>query len=1185
MKLMDLNTVPLEGLNLVEASAGTGKTYTLTGLYLRLLIEHGVDPDSILVVTYTNAATAELKARIRGRLLEVREAFSCGKSDDPLLIYLLQTQPDHAVMVKRLNLAIAGFDRAAIYTIHGFCQRVLTENAFGSGQSFDAELVPDQTARVQQIADDFWRRELEDLPDGITDRVRAEIGTPEGLLSAVHDGLGKPYLTVRGAESPADPAGLETQAAQIISQLQPLWQADGEWIRETLGDAAVFNQTSYKSNTISLLCEEMDSWLSQEIPAVGAFEKLEKFSSSSITQGVKKGHQAPEHEFFNCCQQFLDLKSAITSAYADRIKTIYLQFYNFLIDELPRRQAEAGEWSYDDLLLQLNQALSGSDGTHLVRALQHRYPAALVDEFQDTDPVQYEIFSRIYRKSGLPVFLVGDPKQAIYSFRGADIFAYLRARNDADDRYHLTVNWRSTPTLIKAVNALFDNAPAPFFYKEIPFHPVDAANRREKGLVVRGETSQPMRIWKLTMEGMKVDELRHAVATTTAREIDRLLVLGRTGKATIDEVPLCGNDIAVLVRKHKQAEQISEALLELGIHSVRSAQDNIFHGLEAEELERLLHACFESRRESLLRAALATDMLGWSGEDIDALTWDETAIGGQVESFLDYHQTWRDQGFMRMFRRLLIRRGVENRLLSYEDGERRLTNLYQLGELLHQHDRSKQPGMEGLIKWLSQQRQSEAPVDEEKLLRLESDGNLVRIVTLHTSKGLEYPVVFCPFLWDEQPGFRKGQKSYLFHDPDTDFEPVLELGSANFEKDKIHKAEEDLAENLRLLYVALTRARHRCYLAWGKVKNSENSPLAWLLHAGESSSGESISQWKNIFKKVSDVAVAQRLDELVEQSGGNILIQPLMEINAVAQFPLALTPELVSARVFGGTIRPGPRITSFSALVSGHGADLPDRDAVRSETVVTLDPTHDIHGFPKGPKPGTCLHAIFEHLDFADAGDPGLETVVQQQLQNHGIETHWTPVIERMVQSVVNTELDETGLRLCDVSSRHRINEMEFHYPVAGFDSARLKNILGEEQFAISERIQQSAAGIRFGSIQGFMKGFIDLVFEAKGRFYLLDYKSNWLGTETSNYGQTQLENAMITHDYPLQYLFYTLAVHRFLRLRLADYDYDRHFGGVFYLFLRGMQPATGADFGVFRERPPKAFIEALDLAMPGAGA
>ncbi|MEW8508519.1 MAG: exodeoxyribonuclease V subunit beta [Candidatus Thiodiazotropha sp.] len=1176
---MQIDAVALKGFNLVEASAGTGKTHTLTGLYLRLLLEQGYAPDQILVVTYTKAATAELKTRIRQRLLEARSLFAGAGSDDPLLRTIHDKMADSEQARHSIDLAIASFDRAAIFTIHGFCQRVLSEQAFETGQGFNTTLVPDQSERLLQIADDFWRREINNLPDRFLQALRLWIDSPEALLQRMRPALGKPYLKLRAFAWPAQMAQLEQQAIECQSEVRTLWEKERDNILALLSNKQVMRGNLYRQAWVESWAEKMDRWL-QATPYERPFDKADRFTTASIEGAVKAGKEAPQHPFFSRFSRYLNTVDDCANRFDRAAVALQKSFYDYLLEELPKRQVEAGEWSYDDLLLQLHSALQGERNGHLAGLLRKRYPAALVDEFQDTDPVQYGILSEIYRDSQQPVFLVGDPKQAIYSFRGADLYAYLRAREETGAMHHsLDINWRSTPGLVRAVNALFGAAHRPFFEPRIGFDPVAAAEREMAPFHLDVESAAPLQIWQLAPDDQEgVESLRQGVADATAGEIAHLLRLASNKQALIGTRPLCGSDIAVLVRTHEQASRIAHALSVRGIASVHSSQQSVFWTREAEQLQRLLLALLEPHRGSLVRAAMATPMLGWDGAAIDELNRDDEAQNRLFKRFFEYHRSWRNNGFIAMIRALAMETGIENRLLEYRDGERRLTNFYHLLELLHQHDAGFHPGMEGLLKWFVRQCQSTSQ-DDERLLRLESDGELVKIDTLHHSKGLEYGVVFCPYLWDEGEA-KTDDRPFLFHDPDDDYAAVLDLGSERFYEHQEYYREERFAESLRLLYVALTRPRYRCYLPWGWMKQSRQSALGWLLHhSGEADSPQDLASWRERVKHMDHGQQAERLQTLARSADGAIAINPLPAHREVAQLALPLPPELLPPRRFSAVISTVRSVASFSSLVAGRDEERPDYDAPTVGRQPMLDQQEDfsVQGFPRGSRSGSCLHGILEELDFTRSDDRGIEALVERKLQMHAIDSRWSALVVQWMREVVETPINAAGLTLNRIANEHRLNEMEFYFPARSLQTTAILGLAGEHRFAGTGLLLDGLANLHAGVVDGYVKGFIDLVFEVDGCFYLADYKSNWLGNRYADYHPQAMQAAMVEHHYPLQYLLYTLALHRYLKLRLPDYAYERHFGGVYYLFLRGMRPQSGTRLGVVAERPSEAFIQALD--------
>ncbi|GAW67951.1 exodeoxyribonuclease V subunit beta [Geoanaerobacter pelophilus] len=1080
MKRFDLIHTPLAGRNLIEASAGTGKTFTIAGVYLRLVLEEKLDVSRILVVTFTEAATKELKERIRNKLKEAEDGFLTGAADDFLIQGLIESRPDHSEARRLLSSAIRSFDEAAIFTIHGFCQRMLQDNPFESGSLCDTELVTDQGKILMEIAQDYWRINCYGQPAERVAAAGAAKVTPESLLKLVQRVSGDPNATVI-PDPPAD-------------------------------------------------ATEIEDWL----------------------QGLKRG------------------------------------FFDYLRAELPRRKRLKNLRSFDDLLLDLHAALL-RPGSSLPRLIRERYQAALIDEFQDTDPLQFAIFDAIYPVGHeAPFFLIGDPKQAIYSFRGADIFAYMGAAEATEERHTLLQNFRSEAGLIDAVNTLFASRELPFLYPQIGFNRVEAAPKEKSRLVEAGQRKAPLKLWlaprkdagKPINKGDAWDDLPEAVAA----EISRLLRDGAAGKLTIEELgkdpeaggekwvqrPVQPKDVAVLVRANRQAKLMQRALTRRGIPSVLCSAGNLFESDEAAELLRLLSAVAQPGHESLLRGALATDLVGVSGTELAELMNDEKGWEEILEEFRDYHDTWSSGSCMSMALQFMEKREVRKRLLAEPMGERRLTNLLHAIETIHQAQVEERLGMEAVIAWLAC-RITEEPKKEEYEIRLETDEAAVQLVTIHKSKGLEYPIVFLPFCWAEYAGKDEGA---LFHDEDG--RVVLDIGSEEMAEHKAQAAREALAESLRLLYVALTRGKHRTYLVWGAFKDAGESALHYLLHPGESPVKGQVT--------LSDAGIRERLETLAASSAGKIEV---LDLPAADLTPYRAhdekKPELAPLP-FNGAIPRDWRVASFTSLSSHkqHTAELPDRDEgspVEERPAQEVEPT-GIFAFPKGAKAGIFLHKIFEDLDFTRAKEQ-LLPLVEEQLDKHGFSAEWSDAVGELVRNVLQAPLGDGGIRLAQVGLERRLTEMEFFFPLSLVTSERLRDAAAgftaapgpAQGLQLPVDLADLFNRLSFAPVQGMLLGFIDLVFEHGGRYYIVDWKSNHLGNTSGDYGQAALKKEMAENFYPLQYLLYTVALDNYLRLRTPDYDYDRHFGGVFYLFLRGVD---GTGNGVYADRPPKELIAHL---------
>lgn len=1189
MERFDPLYAPLTGLNLIEASAGTGKTYALTALYLRLVMEAAIPVSQILVVTYTNAATKELRDRIRERLGQIRRAFQRGRAeeDDEFSVRMLDVLPDRDLAIRRLTNAVRGFDEAAIFTIHGFCQRALGDSAFESGLSFETEVLADTSDLLREIVEDFWRREFYPASPMVVQYFLDKKYSPEKLLANIRPHLGRPYLQVVTPEGNADGAALEQAFTTAWQHARQLWLEDRAGIEDLLLNSKALNGSTYRKDFIPRWLEEMDRYLTAEIPKLELFEQFEKFTSSKLQASPKKGQTAPCHAFFDACETLKAARETLVDYCRHRIPVKLLAYCNA---ELAARKRQQQLQSYDDLLLDLREALHDPRrGAALVNTLRRRYAAALIDEFQDTDPIQYEIFRCLYAGANQPVFLVGDPKQAIYSFRGADIFAYLSARHDATCDYTLDVNWRSDPRLLTALNAVFGAAGTrPFLFDAIGFQPaIPAEKKRHEPLWIQGRNEPPLQVWWLEPDGdqpLPKGVANERAARATAAEIARLLNLGARGQAGIGDRPLAGGDIAVLVRSHRQGRMIREQLLRLRVPSVQHVDDNVFVSAEAQQLEGLLAAVLEPGDEGQVRAALAGDLFGLSGEALYQLRDDEQAWARWLETFQRYRQQWRDEGFIHFFRAWLNEQTVAPRLLAFQDGERRLTNLLHLAELLHVASRAH-PGMTGLLKWFGDHRRAPTSKDEEQQLRLESDENLVRIVTVHKSKGLEYPVVFCPFLWDGK--LRTGENDLLlYHDPANPGQTVLAVGAAENDPARRHARHEEMAENLRLFYVALTRAKQRCTLVWGKIKDADSAPPAWLLHRPPvvGPSQDPLEVTGERFKTLEPAVLRTELQAAFAKANETVAIMPLPRESGLPYQPPAVAEPELQARTLAEPVPESWRVGSFTALTAGQAVEVPDHDLTVALPPVDVEPVadagRDAFAFPRGARAGVCLHAIFERLDFTRPDREPLETLIGRTLTGHGLDAAaWTPIVADWVGRVLATPLDESGLRLATVAAERRLNELEFTYPVTVLQAETLQRVLERHGYAAGP-YRELIDRLEFSPLRGYMKGFIDLVFEADGRFHLVDYKSNWLGAEPAAYRRERLDEAMTRESYGLQYLIYTVALHRYLRLRLPDYDYQRHFGGIYYLFLRGMDPALGPACGIFHDRPPPALVAALDELM-----
>jgi exodeoxyribonuclease V beta subunit len=1223
---LDALRCDLFGTSLIEASAGTGKTYAITTLYLRLLLERELDVGQILVVTYTRAATAELRDRIRRRLRQALRALEAGcDEDDSEMDTLIKTRMrkgTSAADQKRLAVALRSFDQASIFTIHSFCQRVLQDSAFESGAAFDTAFLSDQKELVAEIGNDFWARELYGADP---ERVRLLTSsknaiTPAKLIDLAKKATPNPSMPILpDLEEEVVSSALESWAS-AQQEAAAIWREQRAEILGMLDGSEVLKKNQYPPGKITEMWgASMDQTLRPGNVGIPAdFTHFHKFTPAGLAAGTKKYCVTPAHPFFEACNLLQELSALTQKA---RLAT-YIKSARYARKELAERKQSLAVQSFDDLLFRLAAALESKSGPKLVAAMRSRFPAALIDEFQDTDPMQYKVFSRVYTqaRSKLSLFLIGDPKQAIYAFRGADLYAYMDARKDAGEKRHtLGTNWRSDPKLIKAVNTIFESANRAFVFDEIGFKGVEPSPKAKDGLLGLDDPAA-LQIVFVERKGRKGRDGRipkgwgnREVPGLTAHEIADLLSSGATIPKGENQVPtqVSPGDIAVLVRKNQQALDMQEALRELGIPSVVEGNASVFETAEAIELERILLGIAQPSNGRALVSALTTPTMGVRGDEVSALQSREEEWDQWLGKFREWHKTWDELGFIQAYRRLLSEQEVPQRLLATLGGERRLTNLYHLGELLQAQAVAQELGPQGLLQWMYLMRTDASAraegIGDTGLMRLESDANAVKLVTIHKSKGLEYPIVYCPFLWDGKLLAEREKNAVRFHDAADGQELKLDIGSEDLPEHRRIAEREALAENLRLLYVALTRAKHMSTVVWGGFNGCGSSPLGYLWHQDPEASDASLTGLevaKDYVEGLDDEALLADLERLCTRSEGALSVRPWVPHSAEPYQESQASAGQLRAREAKRFIYAQGRFSSFSALVSSERGEGEERDIdsmAQQKTVLVEEeaasgseesPRVALADFPKGARIGVMMHEVFENTDFADESGSSLARATEDAFARYGLgmdpDTRFLPAMQEVLATPLVSDRVPAAPRLGDLGKKSRLDELEFLFPVSETGSALSAGAIARVLATYPDAAWPSSylaevAKLDFLPLKGFMRGFIDLIFCHEDRWYLADYKSNFLGATVADYRPESLDKAMASHHYFLQYLVYIVALHRYLQARLPDYDYDKHIGGVFYFFVRGMSPDNPPGSGVFADRPPAALVAELSRLFDGA--
>lgn len=1199
MKTLDPIALPLNQSCLIEASAGTGKTYTMANLYLRLILGVGCEPlsvEQILVVTFTKASTQELRDRIRSKLGNVAKWFQSPDTSeamqalrDPFLYQLYQAVlPERGKALLRLRIAERDMDLAAIYTIDSFCQKMLFQYAFDSGVRFDLDLQTDERELLKTLSEAVWRERFYPADSAKTALISHILISPDYALTQVSQ-----YLSgILPPLSEAQKKWLYTDYSQqyqayttFLSQVKQYWLAHQVDILAPLQhhfeqNLATLNATSYKAEYLIKWQATLERWANSMQTEFMA-DPLNRFSQSFLEQKTKKGKSVIQSPHYVQIEQFITRFEQEFASLSNQIRTqIIYEYFEAVRQKLDEYKQHHTEKNFTDMLTYFHHALFSEKGQILAAKIRQQFKFAMIDESQDTNQVQYDIFKAIFMPQGGEhgFIMIGDPKQSIYKFRGADIFSYLSAAKEVTLHFTLSKNWRSLPAIVEGVNRLFDfgsSEQPPFLYPEIRFQTVDH-KQTETALLGKQQA------WNIYLQPQAYHRghfKSDLAAEQCAAQIQQQLTQAAQGELFVSEEqemetenglqksrvsrPLVAQDIAILVRSHSDAQRIKHALAKRRIQSVYLSEDSsVYQSQEAADLAFILAACLNPYQSKTLLSALATPLWGLTAAELYRLKNSESEWENYVEDFIRYHQIWRNEGILPMIHRLVMQQGVISRLNSSNYAERRMTNLLHLSELL-QAEQERCENEFALLRWFNQRIEIPSGGDEQ-ILRLESEEKLIKIVTIHKSKGLEYPVVWLPFIAKKSLGaeskamslYRDAQHQ-LHWDFNSEDETIKQL-----------KNTAEYAEDLRLLYVALTRAKYQLHLILPTQFSSSWNAMHYLLTNGQ------LSKETQTEAALSAKAIGAKLHYLNES------------FPAVNEYRSSNEAELApQAKVFNGIIRKKGVLTSFTALqmqnerlhafyenqplaVTDEAQDYDRTPLIQPISNEAEEMQFSPYDFPHSTKVGNVLHKFFEGWDFTS---PLERAEIDKLCESLQLASEWVEPIIQWFETIVATPFTD-GICLNQCEPDKRLNEWQFCLRLSNEKALpQLNRLLKAES-----RLAKQLPDLQLKQLEGFVRGFVDLIVEQAGKFYLIDYKSNYLGRFSQDYLPEQLEKTMGQYRYDLQYLLYTLALHRYLRSRLGEsYNYEQHFGGVAYLFLRGMNGE--AQGGVYFDKPTFRLIDEMD--------
>jgi exodeoxyribonuclease V beta subunit len=1257
MNRFDANDQPLSpGLRLLEASAGTGKTFALAHLMLRLVAEKGWGLRQLLVVTFTEAAAAELRDRIGRRLQEGLAGLETPQHppSDAVLATWLERQrgpegPGLDLLRGRLLLALEELDAADITTIHGFCLRTLQRQALEAGRPPELQLESSGDTLVHQVAHDYWQQQVLALPVALVAGLKQRGLSPEAITNLLRSLDGDPALALDPlpAELEGDgdsmhlPEGMALLWAERWQRFRREWAAGGRELHaEFQLEAARWKEqghpktTPYAAKPRRDRCAEIEAWIAAQ-PAEGDYEAVlqqsllkDFFHPGAFT---KVARQAPDQGEGSVRLPGQPLLEAVAGLVDEPSEAVLLHACHWGRQELQRRRARSGVSSFSQLLRDLDPGPGCNVPTPLLAAVGRRYRAALIDEFQDTDPIQWRILRLAFGGGEHPLVMVGDPKQAIYRFRGGDLATYLAARELADERYDLIENRRSTPALIAGLNKLMAGGLRRSRLEVPPVEPKAERSGPDPGaapiellwLGDAGEAAATTGQVSLPSKTGLEARLAPAIALDVEQLLGRGLVLHRGERHD----PLRPEDLCLLVNDHRQAEQLRAALERRGIATRLVSRADVFASAAATALQRFLDALADPADANRLRLLAATPLLGWSAAAITTSTpeqWNELA--GRMDTMARQLQR---RGLLGLLGELVGAEGTA-RLAR---GGRLLADLQQVAELVQERLHADQLAADAAADWLRRLRHDpDRAIPEEHQAHSDRADGAVSVVTIHRSKGLEYPVVICPYLWlSARGGGERGRRQRLERrwQPPHSATPVLDLhldrrwGTGEAADRQSRNAEEQ--ERERLAYVAATRAQHLLVLVWGPARGHQCAPLfPWLFAAEplpdldeERLAQRSPAQWRQQLEAgLAARGLPIRLRDLpLAPSGAGETAAP-GKAGVGEQLETGPVPARALDSAWGrSSYTSWTHAASVTASVGTAPAALetgrdtldpsPESPAETGDVATGWNEQGPLASFPRGAAAGDCLHRILERLEFGTSleASPEARTVVERELRRAGMQQEpLEPVLEGLERMRTTPFGGPLGaLRLADLPAGERLHEMNFDLTLGFARGERLAAAFADHPGgAFGRDYADRLAQLPIAS-RGFLTGSIDLVFRAASlegdqRWWVADWKSNWLGSRDADgrplacgprhYSQTAMTTLMADSHYPLQAHLYLVALHRYLGWRLGDYEPQRHLGGYAYVFLRGtpgpegQRALPGAVPGMVVECPPLERLLALDRAL-----
>ncbi|MBK4765234.1 MAG: exodeoxyribonuclease V subunit beta [Pantoea sp. Brub] len=1158
--------LPLFGKILIEASAGTGKTFTIVLLYLRLLLGLGnenayfrpLSIKEILVVTFSDSATFELRRRIYNTIHQLRLDCIYGKSNDPICQIILEQIIDFKKTIAILLVAERDLiDKISVFTIHSFCMRMLQLNPYKQNIDLNKQLLKDQYLLLKESTNHFWYDIFHSIPLSLARIILSEWKNVDEFFTTIY-----PYFLKQSFDINDSISYLNTMLYQQheknmekIFLIKEKWKKSCKDIFNIISNSNI-DKRSYNDKNLFNWLSKITIWANSETLDYQLPTELKKFQQNNINKKNKIGIP-PKHDLFHEIDVLYNkplslrncfIKKALAEISIDIKKKKYI---NKLI-------------TFDDLINNLYEELNKPTGYLLSKIIKNHFPVALIDEFQDTDLKQYKIFNLVYSDQlKNTLILIGDPKQTIYSFRGADLSTYLHARKDISKYYTLNINWRSAKNIINSINYLFSKVKLPFLLPNIPYVPIKTAiNNQELQFIVQNIKKTGLSFWLNLNSEIKLVDYEQLIAQHCAYHINNLLLASHHGNVQIGKPNLMrkleASDITILVRNQHEANLIQNALNFFSIPSIYLSdnKNNIYFTPESFELLCLLKAIQEPK-DKFIRNALTTTIFSMDSLQLNILISNKKKWKLLIKEFINWKNIWYKFGISQMIFDIMLKYKFAENIMVSNNGNRKLINLMHIVELLQEKYILLNYSARALISFLTDKfyQTNEIINNDTDSIRLEKNKNLIYITTIHKSKGLEYPIVWLPFA----TGYRKN--SYIEYDKNNNYMNELNYQNANYTLDKT-----TIFEDLRLLYVALTRSIYHCSIGISIIKKSKikkinyncyQSAMGYLLQYDETNPHQIISNISNINCEIIDIKdIDLKFNQLLNNK---IQIkQTLTSKTFTRKFKKFWDTFDYSYLINHSLCKKNYSTFNVNYLVQSKHNNIKYKSSLMIK-----------HILPENTAFNQFMYNLLKYIKYNNI----TKSWVNKQIKNYNYPVNWLPYIYEWINCIVHKPLNSQGLTLNKIKNVDCLIDMKFHLFVN-------KPIVAYKLDALIRRydnLSKQTNDLNFNDIKGILQGLIHLIFKWNNKYYIIDYKLNWLGNNDHCYTDEVLEQEIINKRYDIQYNIYTLVLHRYLKNRIHNYNYQKHFGGMFYLFIRGFNEKTNQN-GIFTTYPNENLIKYIDI-------